>query len=105
MTSEKPENVPEKQTDGSNGFKFKITFPGIPVMATNEAINNPINKIEKEKSFMTPESPSKLVNGETYIADNTSYEEPSIAVERNKLTDLISTLEETKDAVSSMQDC
>jgi len=105
MTSEKPENAPEKQTDGSNGSNFKITFPGIPVMATNEAINNPINKIENGTSFMTPESPSELVNGETHIADNTSNEEQSIVVERNKLTDLISTLEATKDAVSSMQDC
>jgi len=54
---------------------------------------------------MASESPSELVNDETHIAGNTSDEEQSIAVERNKLTDLISTLEETKDAVSSMQDC
>jgi len=105
MTSEKPENVPEKRTDGSNGSKFKITFPEIPVMATNEAINHSVNKVEKEKSFMAAESPSKLVYDETNIADNKSYEEPTIAVEKNKLTDLISTLEETKDALSSMQDC
>ena len=44
--------------------------------------------IEKEKSSLTPESPSKLFNDETHIADDTIYEEPSIAVERNKLTDL-----------------
>jgi len=105
MISEKSENIPEKQTDGSNGSNFKIAFPWAPVMATNEAINNPTNVKEKEKSFMAPESPSELVKDKTHIENNTTYEEPSIAVETNKLTDLISTLEETKDAVSTMQDC
>jgi len=105
MISEKTENVPEKPTDDSNGSKFKITLPCIPEMATNEAINNPNNVIEQEHSFTNPESPAELVNDEMHIGDNARDQEPSISLEINKLTDLISTLEETKDAVSSMQDC